>query len=197
MEPSPKTEAAAENVKPRAKPAKKALAASAKRLKTTTRPKTAVEKAAALEKAAKKVTAKGRKGAVSALHVTRDASFRLIDSQREIWLAGLGALAKANAATGTKGEQAFEALVKAGEALEAQAHRTIDAGAEKLKSGIGGATDVLDQKIGRVSSALDTLVEQALDRLGFPKPNALRELLERLTELSKALESKIRTSLSS
>jgi poly(hydroxyalkanoate) granule-associated protein len=162
-------------------------------VKVPVRRTTAVQKAASLEKAAKKATATGRKGARTVLRQTRNASFKLLDSQRAIWLAGLGALAKANAATGTKGEQAFEALVQAGAALESQANQAIENHIERLKSGITGATNAIDQGIERVGTSIDALVEQALDRVGFPKVTTLNDLMERLTDLSKTLEAKIRT----
>ena len=44
-----------------------------------------------------------------------------------------------------------------------------------------------------VGTSIDALVEQALGRVGFPKVNTLNDLMERLTELSKTLETKIRT----
>lgn len=172
--------------------AKKTIKPTAKAAKPAARRTTAVQKAAALEKAAKKATAQGRKGVSSVLHQTRDASFKLIDSQRAIWLAGLGALANANAATGARGEQAFEALVQAGANLEAQANLAIETHVERLKSGIDGATQVLDQGIERFSGNIDALVEQALDRLGFPKVDTFNELIERLSDLSQTLETKIR-----
>lgn len=164
----------ASKVAPRA--AKKAAVAKPSKIaKTPVRRTTAVQKAAALEKAAKKATATGRSGARTVLRQTRNASFRLLDSQRAIWLAGLGALAKANAATGIKGEQAIESHI------------------ERLKTGINGATNALDHGIDRVGTSIDALVEQALGRVGFPKVNTLNDLMERLTELSKTLETKIRT----
>lgn len=172
---------------------KVASAAPIKTAKTPVRRTTAVQKAAALEKAAKKATASGRNSARIVLRQTRNASFKLLDSQRAIWLAGLGALAKANAATGTKGEQAFESLVQAGAALESQANQAIENHIERLKTGISGATDAIDQGIERVGTSIDALVEQALGRVGFPKVNTLNDLMERLTELSKTLETKIRT----
>ena len=50
----------------------------------------------------------------------------------------------------------------------------------------------LDQGIGRVGLKLDSLVEQALDRLGFPKSDALNQLLDSMTDWLKALESRVR-----
>lgn len=189
----PARKAASPAAKAAARPATKSVGSAAKSAKPAAKRTTAVQKAAAVEKAAKKATAQGRKGVSTVLHQTRDASFKLIDSQRAIWLAGLGALANANAATGAKGEQAFEALVQAGANLEAQANLAIDTHVERLKSGIDGATQVLDQSFERFSGNIDTLVEQAMDRLGFPKVDTFNDLVERLTDLSKTLETKIRT----
>jgi poly(hydroxyalkanoate) granule-associated protein len=101
--------------------------------------------------------------------MTRDASFKLIDTQRAIWLAGLGALAKVTTSTGTKGEKAFEALVKAGEKIESQARGAIDSNADLLKTRINDATKVVDHGIDTVGDAFDARVKQALARLGYPK----------------------------
>ena len=92
----------------------------------------------------------------------------------KLWLAailfaGLGALAKVTASTGSKGEKAFEALVKAGEKMESQARGAIDSNADLLKSRIGNATQAVDEGIDTVSEAFDARVKQALARLGYPK----------------------------
>ena len=117
----------------------------------------------------KQVATQGRRKVSTVVHLTRDASLKLIDSQRAIWLAGLGALAKVTTSTGTKGEKAFEALVKAGEKLESQARGTIDSNADLLKLRINDATRVVDQSIDTVGDAFDARVKQALARLGYPK----------------------------
>jgi phage-related protein len=175
---------------------KRIVKPAAKKAKPTSRPLTAVKKAAALDKATRKVTAQGRKGAAAALRMTRDASFRLIDSQRALWLACLDALAKANSTTEVKGEQMFEVLGKAVDTLQLQAHQAIETGTEQLKSGIESATNVLDQGIGRIGLAIDALVEQTLEFLGFPKGNALQGMLDRLSELSKSMQARIRSTVS-
>ena len=131
----------------------------------------------------KKVTAASRKNASAAVNMTRDASFKLIDSQRAVWLAGLGALAKASAATGTQGEKVFEALVKAGATMESQGHVAIDSNADRLKKGIDTAADVMDKNIDQFGKTFDAQVELALDRLGFTKAHAFKTVLDRLTEL--------------
>jgi poly(hydroxyalkanoate) granule-associated protein len=117
----------------------------------------------------KQVAHKGTRKVSSVVHMTRDASFKLIDSQRSIWLAGLGALAKVTTSTGVKGEKAFESLVKAGEKFEAQARGAIDSNADLLKGRINDATKVVDQSIGTVGDAFDSRIKQALTRLGYGK----------------------------
>ncbi|WP_394757593.1 phasin family protein [Rhodoferax sp.] len=125
--------------------------------------------AAAKTTTLKQVSAQGRRKVSSVVHLTRDASLKLIDSQRAIWLAGLGALAKVTTSTGTKGEKAFEALVKAGEKIESQARNTIDSNANMLKHRINDASKVVDDSINSVGDAFDARVKQALARLGYPK----------------------------
>lgn len=117
----------------------------------------------------KQVATTGRRKVSAVVHMTRDASIKFIDSQRAIWLAGLGALAKVTTSTGIKGEQAFEALVKAGERLEAQGRGAIDSNAKLLKLRINDASTAVDQGIGTVGDAFDAHVKQALARLGYPK----------------------------
>ncbi len=150
--------------------------------KTVAKQITAAQKAVAAKPAAKRKPAakakpatlkqavkKGERKVTSVVHMTRDASFKLIDTQRAIWLAGLGALAKVTTSTGTKGEKAFEALVKAGEKIESQARGAIDSNADMLKSRIGKATKAVDSGIDTVSEVFDARVKQALSRLGYPK----------------------------
>ena len=153
------------------KPAVKARPVKAAAVKAPAKTAAAkpVKKVAAKAPTLKQVAHKGTRKVTSVVHMTRDASFKLIDSQRSIWLAGLGALAKVTTSTGVKGEKAFEALVKAGEKFEAQARGAIDSNANMLKGRISDATNVVDQGIGTVGDAFDTRIKQALTRLGYGK----------------------------
>ncbi|MEI8170064.1 MAG: phasin family protein [Rhodoferax sp.] len=117
----------------------------------------------------KQVATQSRRKVSTVVHLTRDASFKLIDTQRTIWLAGLGALAKVTTTTGTKGERAFEALVEAGEKMESQARGAINNNADLLKARIDDATRVVDQGIDSVGDAFDARIKKALARLGYPK----------------------------
>ncbi len=137
--------------------------------KTQSEPSTATTRVTHPVATLKQVATQSRRKVSTVVHMTRDASFKLIDSQRAIWLAGLGALARVTTSTGTQGEKAFEALVKAGEQLEQQARHAIDDNAERLKLRIDDASKAVDERIETVSDAFDTRVKQALSRLGYPK----------------------------
>lgn len=113
----------------------------------------------------------------------------VLDSSRQIWLAGLGAFAKAQQG----GAQVFEALVKQGEGLEAKtrdmASQTAEAarGAAKAKAKemqaiAGGTWDKLEQ-------VFEKRVERALGRLGVYSAKDVQKLTERVDELSKAVNS--------
>ena len=168
-----KTSAAKKTATAKQKPTRKALVAPKKAAPAKTRAKASAAKTKPAEAAKpatlKQTVKKTERKMSSVVHMTRDASFKLIDTQRAIWLAGLGALAKVTASTGTKGEKAFESLVKAGEKIESQARGAIDSNADLLKSRIGNATQVVDDGIDTVSEAFDARVKQALSRLGYPK----------------------------
>ena len=205
MATAPKKTVTPAAAKPAAKPAVKVAAVKVKVTKTVAGVKAKAKTVAAKAKTVKagnastatlkKVTAASRKNASAAVNMTRDASFKLIDSQRAVWLAGLGALAKASSAAGTQGEKAFEMLVKAGETMESQGRVVIDKRADRLKKGIDTAADMMDKNIDQFGKTFDAQVEMALDRLGFPKADAFKNVLDRLTELSKSLEAKVRTTL--
>lgn len=137
--------------------------------KPRSRTSTARTRSNAAARHAKVKQATAHRRASKVVHLTRDASFKLIDTQRAIWLSGLGALAKVTATTGTKGEQVFETMVKVSEKIESQARDAIESNADLLKARIERATKAVDQGIDTVGNAIDARVKQALARLGYPK----------------------------
>lgn len=140
----------------------------------------------------KSASERERKGVSTAIQTSRDVSFRVIDTQRAIWLAGLGAFAQASIAAGKQGEKTFQALVKAGEAMESRAKEAVDSSADRLKQGIGSATDYLGKGFERARDELDKRIEQALGRMGVPNADAFKQLYDRMNELAKAFEKSVR-----
>ena len=100
-----------------------------------------------------------------------------------VWLAGLGALAQAQA----QGTKAFDALVREGLAQQAKAREAAEAemtkAAERLSAMTMGGANPWD----RLGGIFEGRVQQALQRLGVPSPELLAAMAERI----KALEARL------
>lgn len=107
---------------------------------------------------------------------------------RKIWLAGLGAYAKA----GQEGVEYFKDLVKAGEGVEEQGKKLVGEQVEaansqivSVKSSVKGKVDV---QLDKIEKAFDNRVAAALNRLGIPSKQDVEGLSAKLDELSALLE---------
>jgi poly(hydroxyalkanoate) granule-associated protein len=120
---------------------------------------------------------------------TKGLAQAVLDSSRQIWLAGLGAFAKAQQG----GAQVFESLVKQGEGLEAKtrgvaahtaeaARGAAKAKAKEMQAIAGGTWDKLEQ-------VFEKRVERALGRLGVYSAADVRKLTERVDELSERVNA--------
>lgn len=118
----------------------------------------------------------------------------VLDSSRNIWLAGLGAFSRAQA----EGMRMFDALVKQGEALEsktkkaaadtaAAASGAAKAKVKEVKAGVGGTWDKLEQ-------VFEARVARALAKLGVHTQSDVERLSERVDALSEAVNELIRAS---
>ena len=113
----------------------------------------------------------------------------VLESSHQIWLAGLGAFAKAQQG----GKQVFDMLVKQGDVLEAKtrsaAAQTADATreaakakAKEMQTMAGGTWDKLEQ-------VFEDRVSRALARLGVYTSSDVERLSERVNELSEAVNA--------
>jgi poly(hydroxyalkanoate) granule-associated protein len=113
----------------------------------------------------------------------------VLDSSHQIWLAGLGAFAKAQQG----GTKVFEGLVKQGESVEAKtrnvaaqtakaARGAAEAKAKEVQAMAGGTWDKLEQ-------VFEKRVARALERLGVYSASDVRRLTERVDELSEAVNA--------
>lgn len=129
-------------------------------------------------------------GAPSA--ASRDLSKSVLESSRQIWLAGLGAFSRAQ----QEGTKVFEALVKQGETLESRTKRTaIDtataagtaakAKAKEMQAMAGGTWDKLEQ-------VFEARVARALAKLGVHTQTDVERLAERVDALSEAVNDLIK-----
>ncbi len=118
------------------------------------------------------------------------------ESAQEIWLAGLGAFAKAQ----EEGQKVFKVLVREGSSMQ---KRTMKATEEKVGDVTGRVSDVTS-KVTQVAAGLqkqatgtwdklegvfEARVERALKRLSVPTNREINALAKRVEELSRNVAS--------
>jgi len=99
------------------------------------------------------------------------------ESTQQIWLAGLGAYAKAQ----EEGGKIFEALVQEGEALQAKTRQSAD---EK----IAAVTDKTAGTWGRLEQVFEERVARAVASLGIPTRKDIDKLSKRMAELTEVVQ---------
>jgi poly(hydroxyalkanoate) granule-associated protein len=106
------------------------------------------------------------------------------DSAQQIWLAGLGAFAKAQ----EEGGKVFEALVKEGVSLQrktqAVAEERIGDVTGKMSTLAEGVSAKAGQGWDKLESIFEDRVSKALNRLGVPSSKDVDALVERIDALS-------------
>jgi len=116
----------------------------------------------------------------------------VMDSAREIWLAGLGAFAVAQQEGGKlieQGNKLFEKLVSEGSKLEKQTRNVAE-------EAVGGIRDEVDTRVGSVrqsavdnwdklESVFEDRVSRVLGRLGVPTADDVNKLSARVQKLSQ------------
>lgn len=109
------------------------------------------------------------------------------ESAQQVWLAGLGALGRAQA----EGTRLFETLVEEGEQVERQARKSAGNRAGDVIQAVGASVDGVRSKAGdtwdKWEKAFDERLQRALGRLGVPRRDDLAELNRRVEELTAEL----------
>lgn len=99
------------------------------------------------------------------------------DSAQQIWLAGLGAFAKAQ----EEGGKVFDALVREGETIQARTRKMTD---EKIAVVAGKAVGTWD----RLEQVFEDRVARALGSLGVPSKKDIDKLSKRVVELTAVVQ---------
>lgn len=99
------------------------------------------------------------------------------ESAQQIWLAGLGAFAKAQEG----GTKVFEALVKEGETLQGRTRKVAEEKVTELAGKASGTWDRLEQ-------VFEDRVARALNRLGVPTKKDIEALSRRVEELTAVVQ---------
>ncbi|NBC00064.1 MAG: protein PhaF [Bacteroidetes bacterium] len=101
----------------------------------------------------------------------------LTERGREVWLAGLGAMAAAE----EEGTKLFNSLIEKGKSYESQGRKQVEAVAEK-------ATEQQEALSERVQSTIAETVEVALERFGVPTQAEVKTLSQQVDRLTKKVE---------
>ena len=111
------------------------------------------------------------------------------DSAQQIWLAGLGAFAKAQ----EEGSKVFEALVKDGMGMQtksqAMAEEKLAEAASKMSSMAQGITERATGQWDKLENIFEDRVAKALKKLGVPSAQDVAVLTAQVEELSKLVQT--------
>ncbi|WP_416422042.1 phasin family protein [Pseudomonas sp. App30] len=114
---------------------------------------------------------------------------------RKIWLAGIGAYAKA----GKEGVSYIKELIKTGEDVEKTGKKKIDAEIKaanteiaevkgEVKAELKSVKGKVELQLDRIESAFDSRVASALNRIGIPSRHDVETLSAKLDELTALLQ---------
>ena len=128
---------------------------------------------------------KKRTSAEAAVEQARGVSKTVMDSAQQIWLAGLGAFAKAQA----EGGKLFESLVKEGAALDAKTRKFTEGKIDEARGNVEGALGQVRERSqetwDKLEKVFEDRVSRALGKLGIPGRDEIKTLTSRVEELSR------------
>jgi poly(hydroxyalkanoate) granule-associated protein len=118
-----------------------------------------------------------------------DAAEKVRESAQQIWLAGLGAFAKAQ----QEGSKVFEALVQDGVNLQrktqAVAQERMAEATERITEMADGLSSKAGQQWGRLEGIFEERVARAMSALGAPSASELQALSERVQTLEQQVRA--------
>jgi poly(hydroxyalkanoate) granule-associated protein len=116
----------------------------------------------------------------------------IVNVGHQIWLAGLGALARAQ----SEGPKLFESLVEEGSAVHEHRREATQRAVKEAWEGVRGAIDTRTESVrGKASETWDNLekifqsrVQKALQQLGVPTTQEIHSLSRKVNELTRSVQ---------
>ena len=146
------------------------------------------------EKTAKKKVLKKKvvKKKAQAKPAVADYAAPVVESAREIWLAGLGAFSVAQSEGGKmidQGNKLFKDLVAEGSKLESKTRKAAETAVDDIKGEVETRVDAVRQQAAdnwdKLENIFEERVAKVLGQLGVPTASDVNELSERVAKLSK------------
>lgn len=111
------------------------------------------------------------------------------DSAQQIWLAGLGAFAKAQ----EEGMKVFDALVREGRGIQKRTRTVTEDRITEVTGKVGKVAGGLSKQAtdswDRLESVFEQRVARALNRLGVPTNTDIRTLIARVDALNASVQA--------
>lgn len=111
------------------------------------------------------------------------------ETAREVWLAGLGAFARAQ----DEGNKLFDSLVKEGAELEKKTKNDVNKRVVDFRgaveSRVGKVRDTANANLQKIEGVFEDRVARVLARLGVPTADDIQELTRRVQALSKEVKA--------
>lgn len=115
----------------------------------------------------------------------------IMDSAREIWLAGLGAFSVAQQESGKlveQGSKLFDKLVAEGSKLEKQTRNAAGSAVEGIRGGVESKVHAVKQQASdnwdKLESVFEDRVARVLGRMGVPTSDEVNKLSARVQKLA-------------
>jgi poly(hydroxyalkanoate) granule-associated protein len=138
-----------------------------------------------MKSTSEKATASTSQGAARLLDSQLAASVK--DSAQQIWLAGMGAFAKAQ----EEGTKVFEALVKEGQSLQRKTQGIAEEKISEVTGKMSAMAGTVTAKAGQNWDKLEAIFEQrtakAMGKLGVPTAKDVDALVQRVDALAAAV----------
>lgn len=124
---------------------------------------------------------------------TDKSAAHIKDSAQQIWLAGLGAFARAQ----REGGKVFDALVKDGAGLQKKTQQAAEETLAQAQARMSGFASEFGAKAagqwGKLENLFEERVAKALDKIGVPSPAEFEALKARVAELEARLGTAVPT----
>ncbi len=124
----------------------------------------------------------------------------VVESARDIWLAGLGAFSFAQQEGGKlieQGNKLFEKLVSEGTKLEKKTRDLAEDAVGDIKGGVGSRVDSVRQQAAdnwdKLENIFEDRVARVLGRLGVPTADDVNKLSARVQKLSRQVADMSKT----
>jgi poly(hydroxyalkanoate) granule-associated protein len=132
-------------------------------------------------------------GARRAAAAARQAQAQLAQGAQQVWLAGMGAVARAQ----KDGPAAFQDAVNEGLKLLGQSRSTarrmvrdaFGTAQETLQSRVGGAREQAQETWDNLEALFQSRVQRAMHQLGVPTADEIRALTRRVAELNESVSA--------